>query len=169
MKVGVVLLGRIYPERSGELLRQLPGELAPDDQLDHDPLRTRELRWDRTVVTHQEIAMSSSTLTPGNLPASPDRRILQGHGTAALGPSDTSDSGSDMQGAPGIAPGLDAIDSDLDSDTDSGGTGERAAADRDFAARDGADIDTDHIEHLAAALEDDELEDDPPQNAKRKG
>lgn len=110
--------------------------------------------------------MSSSTLTPGNLPASPDRRIFQGHGTAALGPSDTSDSGSDIQGAPGIAPGVDATDTDLESDTDSGGTGERAAADRDGAARDGADIDTDHIEYLAA-LEDDELEDDPPGNAKR--
>ena len=45
----------------------------------------------------------SSTLTPENLPAGPDRRINKGHGTAALGPSDNSDSGSDLVGAPGLA------------------------------------------------------------------
>lgn len=100
--------------------------------------------------------MSSSTLTPDNLPAGPDRRIHQGHGTGALGPSDTSDSGSDIQGAPGIAPGFDAIDSDLDSDSDSGGTGERASAERDGAARDGADIDTDHVERIVLDDDDDE-------------
>ena len=42
--------------------------------------------------------MTSSTLTPENLPAGPDRRVHQGHGTAALGPSDSSDSGSDVKG-----------------------------------------------------------------------
>jgi len=100
--------------------------------------------------------MSSSTLTPENLPAVPDRRIHQGHGTGALGPSDTSDSGSDMQGAPGIAPGFDPIDADLDSDSDSGGTGERAGVERDAAARDGADIDTDHVERIVLDDDDDE-------------
>ena len=100
--------------------------------------------------------MSSSTLTPENLPAGPDRRIHQGHGTGALGPSDTSDSGSDMQDAPGIAPGFDALDSDLESDSDSGGTGERAGVERDAAARDGADIDTDHVERIVLDDDDDE-------------
>ena len=80
--------------------------------------------------------------------------VTKGHGTAALGPSDTSDSGSDIQGGPGLnrddgllAPpgttsdpdvdaegataGADIGDANLDSDTDSGGTGERAAAGRD--------------------------------------
>jgi len=80
--------------------------------------------------------------------------VTKGHGTAALGPSDTSDSGSDIQGGPGLNrddglmqpsgttsdPDIDAIgttagpdigDANLDSDTDSGGTGERAAAGRD--------------------------------------
>jgi len=99
--------------------------------------------------------MTSSTLTPENLPAGPDRRIYQGHGTGALGPSDTSDSGSDMQGAPGVA-GYDAVDSDLDSDSDSGGTGERAGVERDAAARDGADIDTDHVERIVIDDDDDE-------------
>lgn len=101
--------------------------------------------------------MSSSTLTPENLPARPDRRLPQGHGTGALGPSDTSDSGSDVQGAPGIAPGFDSIDADLDSDSDSGGTGERAGIERDAAARDGADIDTDHVERIIPDDDDDEF------------
>ena len=121
--------------------------------------------------------MSSSTLTPGNLPAGPDRRINQGHGTSALGPSDNSDSGSDLRGAPGLAQqaghfglqagntnedeesfanytaGPDIGDSDLDSDTDASGTGERAAAARDKVARDGSDIDTDHIERIVPDLD----------------
>ena len=80
--------------------------------------------------------------------------LLKGHGTAALGPSDSSDTGSDIAGGPGlnlddglIAPpgttsdpdidaegataGADIGDADLDSDSDRGGTGERAAAGRD--------------------------------------
>ncbi len=99
--------------------------------------------------------MSSSTLTPENLPAGPDRRIHQGHGTSALGPSDSSDSGSDVQGAPGL-PGFDAVDSDLESDSDSGGTGERAGVERDAAARDGADIDTDRIDRMPEEDDDDD-------------
>lgn len=78
----------------------------------------------------------------------------KGHGTAALGPSDSSDSGSDIQGGPGLNrddgllqpmgntsdPDVDGIgatagpdigDANLDSDTDRFGTGERAAAGRD--------------------------------------
>src|SRR6478735_593667 len=55
------------------------------------------------VRAHEEKTMSSSTLTPGNLPAGPDRRVHRGHGTSALGPSDSSDSGSDMIGSPGVS------------------------------------------------------------------
>ena len=113
----------------------------------------------------------SSTLDPDNFPEPPDRTIGIGHGTGALGPSDTSDSGSDLIGAAGLAgddmldlgsgttsdletssaggtAGPDVGDANLDSDSDSGGTGERAAAGRDTVARDGADIDTDHIESI---------------------
>lgn len=120
--------------------------------------------------------MASSTLDPDNLSAGPDRRLGRGHGTKALGPSDTSDSGSDLKGAPGMAqqPGLgmetgatsdpddgtagntagpDVGDTDLDSDTDSAGTGERAAAGRDTVAQDGVDIDTDKVETIPFALE----------------
>ena len=114
----------------------------------------------------------NSTLDPDNFPDPPDRTLGVGHGTGALGPSDTSDSGSDLVGAAGLAgeedlldlgsgttsdleagsaggtAGPDVGDADLDSDSDSGGTGERAAAGRDSVVRDGADIDVDHIEAI---------------------
>jgi hypothetical protein len=80
--------------------------------------------------------------------------LTKGHGTAALGPSDSSDSGSNIPGGPGLNrddgllqppgttsdPDVDTIgatagpdigDADLDSDSDRNGTGERAAAGRD--------------------------------------
>lgn len=114
--------------------------------------------------------MPSSTLDPDITPR-PDRIIGKGHGTQALGPSDSSDSGSDLLGAPGLAhqidfglmtgttsdpeestagntAGPDIGDANLDSDSDAEGTGERAAASRDTVAPDGADIDVDHIETL---------------------
>ena len=121
----------------------------------------------------------SSTLDPDNFPGAPDRKLGRGHSTRALGPSDNSDSGSDVAGGPGLAQqdtldlgsgttsdleqstaggtaGPDLGDADLDSDSDGGGTGERAAAGRDTVARDGADIDTDHIEALPDLPLDDE-------------
>jgi len=113
--------------------------------------------------------MVTSSLDPDNLPRGKDRSLGKGHGTDALGPSDSSDSGSDLHGAPGMAgqvglgldtgttsdpedstagntAGPDVGDANLDSDTDSCGTGERASASRDSVETDGADIDTDHIE-----------------------
>ena len=125
----------------------------------------------------------NSTLDPDNFPDPPDRVLGVGHGTGALGPSDSSDSGSDLIGAAGLAgeedildlgsgttsdleastaggtAGPDVGDADLDSDTDSGGTGERAAAGRDSVARDGADIDVDRIEAIPEVqLDDEDLE-----------
>ena len=114
--------------------------------------------------------MPSSTLTPDNLPAGRDRRLGRGHGTEALGPSDSTDSGSDVVGAHGLAHDVDRFglergtnedpdesraadtggpdvgDGNLDSDSDAAGTGERAAAGRDTPAADASDIDVDHIE-----------------------
>lgn len=114
-----------------------------------------------------------STLDPDNFPESPDRSLGKGHGIDALGPSDTSDSGSDVVGGAGFSDALDKDqildlgsgttsdleashagetagpdvgDADFSGDSDSGGTGERASAGRDTVARDGADIDTDRIE-----------------------
>lgn len=66
-----------------------------------------------------------------------------GHGTQALGPSDSSDSGSDVLGAGGLIG-----DEDLDSDSDRQGTGERASAGRDKATRLGSDIDVDTIKRF---------------------
>jgi hypothetical protein len=123
--------------------------------------------------------MTSSSLDPDNLTSGPDRSLGKGHGTGALGPSDTSDSGSDISGGPGLglqlgfepepdtetgedgisdSAGPDLGDSDLDSDTDSSGTGERAAATRD-TVRDGADIDVDRIIDIGA-LEPEKNDDD---------
>jgi hypothetical protein len=108
--------------------------------------------------------MSGSTLDPANIPVGTDRTLGRGHGTGALGPSDSSDSGSDVHGGAGLAPELDpalgrgsdddvelggvVADVYLDSDTDAAGTGESAAADGDNVAPDGADIDVDHIESI---------------------
>ena len=123
--------------------------------------------------------MGSSTLTPDNLPAGRDRRVGRGHGTGALGPSDSSDSGSDIQGAHGLAHDVDRFgldrgtnedpdesraadtggpdvgDGNLDSDSDAEGSGERAAAGRDTPVADGRDIDVDHVidEDLEGTME----------------
>lgn len=122
--------------------------------------------------------MADSTLDPDYLTSGPDRSLGRGHGTDALGPSDTSDTGSDMQGqglaqdvgldmemgttsdpdtslAGGTA-GPDVGDANLDSDSDSGGTGERAAAGRDSIEADGNDINTDRVEEVEAIDPDDE-------------
>lgn len=117
----------------------------------------------------------TSTLDPDNFPEAPDRSLGKGHGVDALGPSDLSDTGSDVVGGPGFATnidpeqtldfdggttsdleaghagetaGPDVGDADFSGDSDRSGTGERAAAGRDAVVRDGADIDTDHIESI---------------------
>jgi hypothetical protein len=94
----------------------------------------------------------SSLLHPQHTPPS----TAKGRTTGALGPSDSSDSGSDLAGGPGLnhddglgprtgntsdpdvdqrraSAGADIGDGDLDSDTDRHGTGERGAAGRDSA------------------------------------
>ena len=98
-----------------------------------------------------------------------DRITNKGHGTGALGPSDTSDSGSDIVGGPGVfdgdvvgldrgtnedvnrsvrgTAGADVGDINLDSDSDSVGTGEHITAGRDPRVR--GDIDTDRVESIA--------------------
>ena len=127
-----------------------------------------------------------STLDPDNFPEPPDRSLGKGHGIDALGPSDTSDTGSDVVGGPGFAvdvddeqlldldhgntsdresarggegAGPDVGDANLDSDSDSAGTGERATAGRDSSLRDGADIDTDQIQSFEdVPLSDDDID-----------
>lgn len=133
----------------------------------------------------------SSSLDPDNIPLGADRVLGRGHGTGALGTSDTSDSGSDLHGAPGLAQqadsgldhgsnddtedgaagytaGPDVGDANLDSDTDSSGTGERAAAGRDGVVADGADIDVDHIERMVPDRDDlDDLDEDDSPSGRR--
>ncbi len=104
----------------------------------------------------------------------------KGHGTDALGPSDTSDSGSDLQGpglyeddadtrlgldtgtnadvAHGPGAGRDVGDTNLDSDSDAGGTGERATAGRDIDVEAGSDIAPDRLIGSEAPMPTDALD-----------
>ncbi|TFW22570.1 hypothetical protein [Duganella callida] len=82
--------------------------------------------------------MADSTLDPDNIPAGNDRSLGRGHGTRALGPSDNSDSGSDVTGEP---------DNELDSDTDASGTGERPGVGRD-SVEGMTEIGFDHVETI---------------------
>lgn len=105
--------------------------------------------------------MADSTLDPTReKPA----ETTKGHGTAALGPSGSSDSGSDLQG-PGLAAdaglhfdtgttsdlersggaGHDVGDANLDSDSDATGTGEVSTAGRDDDVGEARDIAPDRI------------------------
>jgi hypothetical protein len=95
--------------------------------------------------------MAASTV---NRPAEVRQDVGKGHGTDALGPSDSSDSGSDLQGVGGgaahrpggITPTGRAIgDADLDSDSDAQGTGERTMAGRDSEVPDDHDIGVDRV------------------------
>jgi hypothetical protein len=85
----------------------------------------------------------SSLIRTGETPAS-----VSGGDTRTLGPSDTTDTGSDMVGS-----GM--TDQELANDTDSGGTGERPSTDRTDDGGQAADIDADRIE------DDDPAADDP--------
>jgi hypothetical protein len=89
--------------------------------------------------------MATSSITGGDrVPTRPSGRDID-----LLGPSDSSDSGSDVQGERGF----DALDpgeiggdrADLGSDTDASGTGERGAAVHDTDIVEGADIAPDRI------------------------
>jgi len=78
-----------------------------------------------------------------------------GRDTDRLGPSDSSDSGSDVQNERGF----DALDpgeiggdrADLQADSDAGGTGERGAAVHDTDIVEGADVAPDRIQTLDGA------------------
>ena len=96
---------------------------------------------------------TSSILGGERAPTTPS-----GRDTDALGPSDSSDSGSDVQGERGF----DALDegqiggdrADLGSDSDALGTGERGSAVRDAEILEGADIAPDRIEVVGGSADD---------------
>ena len=81
----------------------------------------------------------TSTLDPENFPGRNPASAPKGHDTRTLGPSDSSDSGSDMPGHGG------------DDDSDRHGTGERMAAGRDKRLRADADRDADRVVGAAEA------------------
>jgi hypothetical protein len=116
----------------------------------------------------------NSTLDPDNFPVDKSRKLPKGHDTRALGPSDSSDSGSDMAG-PGLVD-VDAInlergtnqdieaggddiadagasvgDLGMDDNSDRYGTGEHLTAGKEPAVRVGSDIDTDRVVRPAEA------------------
>lgn len=91
--------------------------------------------------------MSNSSILGGS--AAPAR--APGKNVDLLGPSDTSDSGSDVQGERSMPTGPDSPDEwgavvvGTGNDSDASGTGERASAGGDDPARDGDDILPDHL------------------------
>ncbi|GAB2916959.1 hypothetical protein GCM10027093_64400 [Paraburkholderia jirisanensis] len=94
----------------------------------------------------------SSTLNPDEQEPQVVRQTA--HTTGALGPSDSSDSGSDVQGAKRHEfdrdseldnHALETGDEELASDSDRAGTGERAAADGDSTLDVNRDIDVDRV------------------------
>ena len=82
----------------------------------------------------------NSTLDPDNVPEAAGSPA-KGHDTRTLGPSDSSDSGSDL-----ARPGTDRRlgDVGLDADSDRNGTGERMAADLE-PEREDADLEVDRV------------------------
>ena len=100
--------------------------------------------------------MSTNPLDPAFDPGS-DRSVKRGHGTRALGPSDSSDSGSDVVGGDA---GRQLGDAELDGDSDRSGTGERVGATPDVEIAEGNDIAPDHIERTPEEGEEEEEEDE---------
>ena len=89
--------------------------------------------------------MANSPLVPGSTSGQNDRLLRQGHGTGALGPSDSSDSGSDVHG---FGAERQIGDADLDSDSDRSGTGERMGATPDVELEAASDIAPDQVRPL---------------------
>ncbi|WP_229204936.1 hypothetical protein [Duganella sp. Leaf61] len=84
--------------------------------------------------------MADSTLDPDYILGGKDRSLGSGHGTRGLGPSDNSDSGSDVANDHDLA---------LDSDTDAQGTGERI--DVGSQTLEAGDIGFDHVEAMPSS------------------
>lgn len=98
--------------------------------------------------------MSNSSILGGERAA----RQAIGRDVDALGPSDSSDSGSDIQGERAMSTDADnpaelgGLPVAGDSDSDSMGTGERGSA-VGADGRDGADISPDHIESASEEMD----------------
>jgi hypothetical protein len=113
-------------------------------------------------------AIMSSTLDPDNLVPSGNRQSIKGHDVKSLGPSDSSDSGSDMTGPGLVNDDMINLDRGTNADIESGsydgtdagnsvgdlgmtdnsdryGTGEHVTAGKDPRSPVNADIDADRI------------------------
>ena len=112
--------------------------------------------------------MAGSTLDPDNVPRRRRRHTQKGHDVASLGPSNSSDSGSDMKG-PGlvdddelhldrgtnedpeggkydeIGAGASVGDREMDDTSDRAGTGEHLTAGKEPRIRPNKDRDTDRV------------------------
>jgi len=111
-----------------------------------------------------------STLDPDNDLPQPD---APGRDTGALGPGDSSDTGSDIAGAKRHDfdrdteldnHALETGEAELASDTDTSGTGERASADGDETLSPDSDVLPDRIDSYPSA---DEADDDPQEGTER--
>src|SRR6476620_5656519 len=98
--------------------------------------------------------MAGSTLDPDNIPGRPRRKTLKGHDLKSLGPSDTSDSGSDMAGPGAVGDDLLPLDRGTNEDPEGGTVGkiEAGAAVGDREMDDTSDKDGTG-EHLTAGKE----------------
>ncbi|MGE0799991.1 MAG: chemotaxis protein [Lautropia sp.] len=83
-----------------------------------------------------------STSDPDNYPTANEQGTVSRRDTGTLGPSDSSDSGSDVAN-PAAARRIG--DADLDAGSDRFGTGERSAADLEGASGSGADVGVDRV------------------------
>jgi hypothetical protein len=117
--------------------------------------------------------MSTSSLDPDLIPGK-DRQLGKGHGIGALGPSDLSDSGSDMAGGPGWQSDSDfdlGLDSGTNSDAeeftadtvddvdgDATDSGEQMAHGHRAKHAAGRDIDTDRVARLSDVADPDGIE-----------
>ena len=114
-----------------------------------------------------------STLDPDNDLPQPD---APGRDTGALGPGDSSDSGSDIAGAKRHEfdrdteldnHALETGDAEALSDTDRAGTGERASADGDETLSPDADVLPDRIDSFPSADELDDADDESMRRGER--
>src|SRR5262249_33972232 len=96
------------------------------------PASASHLLWRKATIMS-----GSSTLDPDNLPDKPQNRP-KGHDTRTLGPSDSSDSGSDMPNSPATR------GEGMDADSDRHRTGERARPGKK-PPRPGSDRGTDRV------------------------
>jgi len=98
---------------------------------------------------------------------------VTGTDTDALGPSDSSDSGSDIQGEPNLEGHSDreerlgAGHTDRGSDSDGAGTGERGSALPDEFVEEGSDISPDYVEAIGSDVGADE-NDVPAEGVRRR-